>query len=120
MNTLRIAFAVALLSASSAYADSAPHWSAAIGTGHVSQNTSNSVSGPRLASTTSVATPAHWSAFIGTGRASEVNHFSAAKPSVVGSPTASAHWTSRIGTGQASESNARTQSSAITAVRARP
>jgi hypothetical protein len=120
MNTLRIAFAVALLSASSAYADSAPHWTAAIGTGRASQSTSNGASGARVANRTSVATSAHWSAFIGTGRASEANRFSAAKSSAVASPTASAHWASRIGTGQASESNARTESSAITAVRARP
>jgi hypothetical protein len=118
MNTLRLTFAVALLSASSAYADAAPHWTAAIGTGQASQSTSNSASGTRLASATVVATSAHWSASIGTGRASEANRFSAAKASGVGSPTASAHWTSRIGAGQASESNAR--ASAITTVRARP
>ena len=120
MDTLRVAFMAALLSVSSAYADAAPHWTAAIGTGHASESTSNNVSAARLTNTTSVATSAHWSAFIGTGRASEANRFSAAKSSAVGSPTASAHWTSKIGTGRASESNARTESSAITAVRAQP
>ena len=119
MNTLRIAFVATLLSASSAYADSALHWTAAIGTGHVSESTSNNASTVTTTRTTAVATSPHWSAFIGTGRATEANQSFAAKSSG-GTPTASTHWTSSIGTGHASESNARTESSAVTAARGRP
>ena len=120
MNTLRIGFVAALLSASSAYADVAPHWTAAIGTGHASESTSNSALTAVSTNTTRVAISPHWSAFIGTGRATEENPVSAAKSSTGGSPTASAHWTSGIGTGHASESNARSDSSAVTAARAQP
>lgn len=38
MNTLRAAFVVALLSSASAYADSGPHCTAAIGTGGAAQS----------------------------------------------------------------------------------
>ena len=121
MNTRRIAFLAALLSASSAYADAAaPHWTAAIGTGHASASTSSSASTTALTNTTGVATSPHWSAFIGTGRAAETNRLPAAKSSADPSPPASAHWTSRIGTGHASESNSRNESAAVTAARARP
>jgi hypothetical protein len=118
MNPLRIAFMAALLSASSAYADTAPHWTAAIGTGHASESTSHKASAAPSRNTTGVTTVPHWSAFIGTGRA-EANRLPAAKPSAGGSPTATAHWASRIGTGHASESSSRAES-AITTVRARP
>ena len=121
MNTLRIAFVAALLSASSAYVDAAAlHWSAAIGTGHASESTSNNASTPAPTNTTGVATALHRSAFIGTGHAAEASHLPVAKSSAGESPTATAHWTSRIGTGHASESNARAESPAVTTARARP
>ena len=120
MSPLRVAFMAALLSASSAYADAAPHWTAAIGTGHASASTSNDASAAPSTNTTGVATALHWSAFIGTGRAAEANQLPVAKSSAGASPTASAHWTSRIGTGHASGSSARAESSAVTAARARP
>ena len=120
MNPLRVVFIAALLSASSAYADAAPHWTEAIGTGHASESTSNNASAAPSANTTRVATALHWSAFIGTGHTAEANHLPVAKSSAGGSPTASAHWASRIGTGHASESNARAASSAITTARGRP
>ena len=120
MITLRIAFVAALLSTSSAYADGAPHWTAAIGTGHASESTSTRAATVGATNTTGVATSPHWSAAIGTGRASEANRFSAAKSSTGGSPTASAHWASALGTGHASESKAHTESSSATAARARP
>ena len=116
MNTLRVTLIAALLSASSAYADAAPHWSAAIGTGRAS----NSASSATPTNATDLATSPHWSASIGTGRATDATHISFAKSSAAGRPTASAHWTSSIGTGRAAESNARTESSAVAAVRARP
>jgi len=119
MNTLRIAFVAALLSASSAHADSAPHWTAAIGTGHASESTSARGSTGVSTSTTGLATSAHWSAFIGTGGATEASRVAAAK-STGGQPRAAAHWTSRIGTGQASESNVRAEASSVTAARAQP
>lgn len=120
MNPLRVAFIATLLSASSAYADAAPHWTAAIGTGHASESTSKNASAAPSTNTTGVATALHWSAFIGTGRAAEASHLPVAKSSAGGSPTATAHWTSRVGTGHASESNARAASSAITTARGRP
>jgi hypothetical protein len=120
MNTLRATFIAALLSASSAYADTGPHWSAAIGTGRASDSTSNSVSTAKSTNATGFASAPHWSASIGTARATEAKRFSFAKSSAAGSPTASAHWTSRIGTGHASESNARTELSEVAAARARP
>ena len=120
MKPLRAAFLVSLLSASSAYADAAPHWTAAIGTGHASESTSNNAPAAASTNTTDVATALHWSALIGTGRAAEANRPPVAKSSAGGSPTATAHWTSRIGTGHASESNARAESSTVTTARARP
>jgi hypothetical protein len=120
MNTLRIAFAAALLFASSAYADATPHWTAAIGTGHASESTSNRASIATRTHRTSVGTSPHWTAFIGTGRTTEAKHSATAKASAAGSPAASAHWTSRIGTGQASDSGTHSDSSAVTAARARP
>jgi hypothetical protein len=119
MNTLRVAFAAALLAASSTYAD-ASHWTAAIGTGHVSESTSRTASTAASTNTARLATAPHWSAFVGTGRAAEANPLAVAKSSTGGTPSASAHWTSRIGTGQASESKARTESSAVAAARGRP
>jgi hypothetical protein len=115
MNTLRVTFMAALLSASSAYADAAPHWSAAIGTGRASNGTSTAT--PTNA--TGLATSPHWSASIGTGRVTNATHFSFAKPSTAGPLAASAHWTSRIGTGRAAESNARIESSAAVSARDR-
>jgi hypothetical protein len=120
MNPLRVALIAALLSASTAYADAAPHWTAAIGTGHASESTSKNASAAPSTNTTSFATALHWNAFIGTGHAAESNPLPVAKSSAGGSPTATAHWTSRIGTGHASESSARAESSAVTAARARP
>jgi hypothetical protein len=120
MNTLRVAFVAALLSASSAHADPALHWTAAIGTGHASESTSTSASTAATTRTTAIASAPHWSAFIGTGYANEAKPVLAAQSSVGASPTASAHWTSRIGTGHAADSNARTESSAATAARVRP
>ena len=98
MNTLRIAFVAALLSASSAHADSAPYWTAAIGTGHASESTSTRASTGVSTNATGLATSPHWSAFIGTGGATEASCVAAAK-STGGLPRASAHWTFRIGTG---------------------
>ena len=119
MNTLRVAFVAALLSAPSVHA-AAPHWTAAIGTGHASESTSNSASTVASTNATGVVTSPHWSAFVGTGHATAANNLNAAKSFNSGSRTASAHWTSRIGTGQVSESNARTESAAVTAARAKP
>ena len=121
MNTLRVAFVAALWSAFSAHVDAAaPHWTAAIGTGRASESTSINASVAPSTTTTSVRSAHHWSASIGTGRAAEASHLAVAKSSADGSPTATAHWTSTIGTGHASESNARAESSAVTAARARP
>ncbi len=74
-NPLRLVFLAALLSASSAYADSAPHWTAAVGTGRASSSTSS----PAPTDSTAVPSSAHWSASIGTGRASDASPRSAGK-----------------------------------------
>ena len=115
MNTLRLAFIAALLSASSAYAAAAPHWSSAIGTGRASS--SNSTATESTAG--GVPGPAHWTASIGTGHATEATKSSPATSATSGPVNVSLHWTSKIGTGHASESNTRTESS-VTAARARP
>jgi hypothetical protein len=121
MKTLRATFiAAALLSAASAYADVAPHWSAAIGTGRVSESTSKSTSQATPASASGIASAPHWSASIGTGRANDAPPVSSAKSPNAARPTASAHWTSRIGTGRAAESSARIESSPVAATRDRP
>jgi hypothetical protein len=120
MSTLRLTFIAALLSAASAYADAAPHWSAAIGTGRASNSTSNGASPATPTNATSLARSPHWSAFIGTGRASDATDVSFEKPSTARLLAPSAHWTSRIGTGRASESNGRTEPAAAAAARARP
>jgi len=120
MSPLRVVSLAALLFASSAYADAPLHWTAAIGTGHAFESTSNIKSTAPSTTASGAATALHWSAAIGTGRAGEANHVPVAKSSADGSPTASAHWTSRIGTGHASESNVQRDSSAVTTVRARP
>ena len=115
MNTLRISVIAALLSASSAYAGAAPHWSAAIGTGHASS--SNSTATQSTAS--GVPSSAHWTASIGTGHATNATKSSPAKSATSGPVNASAHWTSKIGTGHATESSERLGSS-VTVLRARP
>ena len=78
-----------------------PHWSASIGTGHVSStDATNSSHGVP-------ATP-HWTARIGTGTAASSLNTTESKqssPSTKQSAVADAHWTSRIGTGHATESN---------------
>ena len=51
-----------------------PHRTAAIGTGHASESTSNSASVAASTNATRVAAAPQWSAFIGTGRAAEANH----------------------------------------------
>src|SRR6476469_1074431 len=100
MNTLRVAFVATLLSASSAYADAAPHWTAAIVTGRASESLSNTAPAAtpatpaNPANPTGIGTSPHWTAFIGTGQATEANALSAAKASATGAPTTSAHWTS--------------------------
>ena len=73
MNTLRAALVAALLSSSSGYADSGPHWTAAIGTGRAEQSTSSSAA--TAAAKNPMGRPAspNWSAFIGTGCAAELN-----------------------------------------------
>jgi hypothetical protein len=116
MNTRRVTFIAALLFAASAYAEAAPDWSAAIGTGRAS----NSASTATPTNATDLASSSHWSAFIGTGRATDADGFSVAKPSTAGPLAASAHWTSGIGTGRAVESNSRLESSTAAAARARP
>jgi hypothetical protein len=68
MNKLYMAFVAALLSGSSAYADIAPHWTTAIGTGHASERTSRSASTGTATNTSTVSSAPHWSALIGTGR----------------------------------------------------
>jgi hypothetical protein len=107
MNTLRIAFITALLSASSAYADAAD-WTATIGTGHVSNSHSTaSLPNASAPTATGISSSAHWSAFIGTGHATEATQQPVANAASVGPVNVSAHWASKIGTGRAAESNAR-------------
>lgn len=120
MNTLRAALIAALLSSSSAYADSGPHWTAAIGTGRAEQSTS--ISAATAAAKNPMGRPAspNWSAFIGTGQATDANEVSSVKAATAGSPSASPHRTSRIGTGRATELNSGTASSAVAAARAQP
>jgi hypothetical protein len=115
MNTIRVSFIAALLSASSAYAGAAPHWSAAIGTGRASSSDSTLTQ----SRASGVPSPAHWSASIGTGHATEATKSLPARPAASKPVNASAHWTSKIGTGRASESNAGAQSSAAVASRTR-
>lgn len=110
MNTLRVSFLAALLSASSAYAGAAPHWSAAIGTGHASSSNSTATE----STAKGVPTSAH------SGHATEATKSSPAELATSGPVNASPHWTSKIGTGHASESNARAQSSAAVVSRVRP
>jgi hypothetical protein len=116
MNTLRIAFVTALLSASSAYADPALHWTAAIGTGRASSSASTTVP----TKPAGVAGRAHWSAFIGTGRAFDGARIVSTESSTVAPLTVSAHWTAGIGTGRAAEWKARTGLPAVSASRAQP
>ena len=116
MNTLRTSVIAALLSASSAYAGAAPHWSAAIGTGHVASSSSTATE----STATGVPSTPHWTASIGTGRATEATKSAPAKSVASGPVNAAAHWTSNIGTGRASQSNAGTRSVAAVASRARP
>jgi hypothetical protein len=119
MNTLRVIFVALLLSASSAYADSATHWSAAIGTGRASSS-SNSASVASQANADRLVSSPYWSASIGTGRATQASHFSVANSSTAESATASAHWSSRIGTGRAAESSARIETAPAAAARVQP
>ncbi len=116
MNTLRVSFIAALLSVSSAYAGAAPHWSAAIGTGHASSSNATATE----STAKGVPSSAHWTASIGTGHPTEATNSSPAKSATSGPVDVSPHWTSMIGTGRASESNARTQSPAAVASRTRP
>jgi hypothetical protein len=120
MNTLRLTLIAALLSSTSAYADTAPNWTAAIGTGHASQSASRPTATAASTNPTGRASSPRWSAYIGTGRVTEAGHVSVAKSATAGSPTAPLHWTSRIGTGHASESNAGNESSPVRAARAQP
>jgi hypothetical protein len=120
MNTLRIAFVATLLSASSVYADTAPHWSAAIGTRHASSSSSSITSPVASTNTAGFNSSPHWSAFIGTGRSFEGTRVSSAKSSAATKVSASAHWGSMIGTGHAADSNARTPSLEVSASRAQP
>jgi hypothetical protein len=120
MNILRLALLAALLSSASAYAETAPNWTAAIGTGHATESTSNRSAPAAVTNPAGRASSPYWSAFIGTGRVTEAGHVFFAKAATAGSPTAALHWTSRIGTGHASESNADNKSSAVRAVRAQP
>jgi hypothetical protein len=116
VNTLRISFTAALLAASSAYAGTAPHWAAAIGTGHASSSNSTAAQ----STSSGVASSAHWAAFVGTGHASEASKPISPTSIASGPVNAAPHWTSGIGTGAASESRARAQSSAAVASRTRP
>ncbi len=91
MNTLRISFIAGLLSASSAYADTAPHWSTAIGTGRVSSSSPTATPSTATESTASgVPSPAHWTAFIGTGHVSQGDQSSPSKSATPGSVSAAA------------------------------
>lgn len=114
MNTLRISFIAALLSASTAYAGAAPHWTATIGTGQASSSTAIQ------SKANGVPSSAHWAASIGTGHAAEASKSSRPASVASGPVSASPHWTAKIGTGDASESSARTQSSTAIASRTRP
>ena len=103
MNTLRITFIAGLLSISSAYAQDAGNWTAAIGTGRVSASSQ--------VTTASAGNPSspHWSASIGTGQAAEDSSRRdgdsvAALRASATSSHADAHWTSKIGTGRAADS----------------
>jgi hypothetical protein len=116
MNSLRISVIAVLLSASSAYAGAAPHWSAAIGTGHVLSRDSTATE----LTASGVPAPAHWTASIGAGHATEAAKSSPATSATSGPVTASAHSSSNIGTGRASELNAGTRSLAGIASRSRP
>jgi hypothetical protein len=119
MNTLRVTVIALLLSASSAYADTAPHWSAAIGTGRAN-GSSHSASVASQANADRLVSSPYWSASIGTGHATEASHFSVAKSSTAESAAASAHWTSSIGTGRAAESSARIETAPAAAARVQP
>jgi hypothetical protein len=113
MNTLRMTFIAALLAASSAYANAATDWTAAIGTGHAADGNATAPAA------TGVPSSPHWSASIGTGHAADSASPSSARSSTSGSTTAAAHWTSQIGTGHATDSNVRLGSAAAAASRSR-
>lgn len=78
----------------------APHWSAAIGTGHVFSP---------VATGHGVPAAVHWSARIGTGTAaSNASATESQQPSSAKQPVVvDADWTSRIGTGHAAEAHVR-------------
>lgn len=84
-------------------ASGGPHWTAAIGTGHVSESTANTNSGV----THGAPASPHWTAAIGTGSASQNSVREVTSPVPPNQAVAGAHWASRIGTGQASESTVR-------------
>jgi len=80
-----------------------PHWSAFIGTGHVS-------SADAAISARGVPASPHWSARVGTGvSAASASATESERPSSSNRPSAvvDAHWTSRIATGHVAASNAR-------------
>ncbi len=79
MNTLRIAFVAALLSASSAHTDSAPHWTAAIDRPRLGKHFGSAA---RPACRPIQLAPGGVTAlerFIGTGGATEASRVAAAK-----------------------------------------
>lgn len=100
--TTTAAAAIALLLSAGPIAAADSHWSAAIGTGHSSENATNNGGTTR-------GTPAspHWTASIGTGSAAQNANPEVKVSAQQQQSVASAHWASKIGTGHASDSNER-------------
>jgi hypothetical protein len=81
----------------------AAHWSASIGSGHVSGGVA-----PKATPAGATPAPTHWTARVGTGRPSERAESSrpaTPNPAARLSRIGEGHWTSKVGTARAFESN---------------